>query len=112
MLQSVGNLMPWPGPQVTPLMATMELPCPIEMQSSPVPTKEEEMVTPEERSMWMPSVFGLSAGADIRRLSAVKLEQLTMPIWNSLLSTEFMCLTTVLFIPKNLRDCQNNIYPC
>ena len=66
---SLGNcprlpmLMPWPGPQVTSLMNICSLPSPMEMQSSPVFMCVFVMLIPDERPMWIPSVFRLSPGA-------------------------------------------------
>ena len=56
-------LMPWPGPQVTLLIVTSWLPSPMEIQSSPVAMFVSVMLIPDERPMWIPSVFGLSPGA-------------------------------------------------
>jgi hypothetical protein len=57
-------LMPWPGPQLTPWIHTSDEPSTMEMQSSPVPILAFRTVTPLDCLMWMPSVLGLSPGAD------------------------------------------------
>ena len=57
------TLMPWPGPQVTWSMVICSLPSPMEMQSSPVFMFVLVMLIPDERPMWIPSVFRLSSGA-------------------------------------------------
>lgn len=55
-------LIPCPGPQVTCLIDTFIAPWPIEMQSSPVAMLVLPMLTVWDLLMWIPSVFGLSAG--------------------------------------------------
>ena len=56
-------LMPWPGPQVTSLMDICSLPSPMEMKSLPVFMFALVMLIPDDRPMWIPSVFRLSSGA-------------------------------------------------
>lgn len=101
------HLIPWPGPQVIPLMRTLERPCPREMQSSPVAIFVFSMVTSEQRSTCIPSVFGLSPGAMILRLVALKLLHPTTPKWKFLLFRDVMPLMAVLFIELNLTFCKN-----
>jgi hypothetical protein len=66
-LLSYNYLMPWPGPHKTLEMVSWLLPAPMDMQSSPVPMEDLEILIPVESAIWMPSVFGLSLGADIFR---------------------------------------------
>lgn len=56
-------LMPCPGPQSTFATVMLYDPGPIDIQSSPVPIVMPVILTRVEPLMWMPSVFGLSAGA-------------------------------------------------
>nr|GEW44765.1 hypothetical protein [Tanacetum cinerariifolium] len=51
------------GPHKTFSIQTLELPGPIETQSSPVEILELKMVMPVESAKWIPSVFGLVADA-------------------------------------------------
>lgn len=83
------TLMPWPGPHQMFEMRISVLPCPIEMQSSPVPIRVSWMMTPELRPMWMPSVLGLSSGASMRILLARKFWHCNTLKWKCFGFTEF-----------------------
>lgn len=89
-----------------PLMSMFELPCPIEMQSSPVPITEEYNVTPLHLSMWIPSVLGLFSGALILIRLPQKLLTPTKAMWKNLLFTDVIDFTTVLVVETNLTDCR------
>lgn len=93
--------MPCPGPQVMLAIVTSELPCPTEMQSSPVPICDRETWTLELLSMWIPSVLGLLAGAEILILLPLKFLHSTRAIWKDLLFTEVILRTIVFFIATN-----------
>lgn len=96
--------MPCPGPHRTPLIRTWELPCPMEMQSSPVAMDACWMVTSVLWSMWIPSVLGLSAGAEICMPLPLKFLQPTSAMWKNLLFNDVMPFTTVLVVDVNLID--------
>lgn len=57
------TLTPWPGPHVTFWTNTCWLPSPRDTQSSPVLMLESVMLIPEDRPIWIPSVFRLFSGA-------------------------------------------------
>nr|GMC83169.1 Os01g0623750 [Ipomoea batatas] len=59
------DLIPWPGPQAMFSIHKLELPGPMEIQSSPVPIWEFKIVTPDDDCTWIPSVLGLFPGAEI-----------------------------------------------
>lgn len=98
-------LMPCPGPQKTLEMEMLVAPCPMEMQSSPVPMLLLVILTKLELLIWMPSVFGLFAGAVIFRSWTVILALRVMNMWNDFAFTELIPLTTELFTLWNLIDC-------
>lgn len=75
----------------------------MEMQSSPVPIPPLEIFTLFDLLMWIPSVFGLSAGAVIRRLYSLTLLLFVTATWNPLLSTEESLLTIALLTESNFR---------
>lgn len=102
--------MPCPGPQVRLLMVTLLTPWTIETQSSPTPIVDEVIVMLEERLMWIPSVFGLSAGALMFMFDKFMLSHLESSRWKDLLFNKFMLLTVPCETPKNLRLCKNYLY--
>lgn len=65
-------LMPCPGPQVILVTPRLVTPCPIEMQSSPVPITLFDTLTRSDKLICMPSVLGLLDGAVIVRSKALK----------------------------------------
>lgn len=83
-------LIPWPGPQVTPVMFIFVAPSPIEMQSSPVAMSALDIMTLSETPMWIPSVLGLLPGAVMWTLLMVTFWQPFKFKWNFLLLTECM----------------------
>nr|CAB3468399.1 unnamed protein product [Digitaria exilis] len=89
--------MPWPGPQVTPVMLILVLPGPMEMQSSPQAMLVLMILTPVESPMWMPSVLGLSPGADtVTSLITMSLHWNTF-MWKNLELSRVMPDTSPLF---------------
>ncbi|RZS22268.1 hypothetical protein BHM03_00055014 [Ensete ventricosum] len=100
-------LMPWPGPQVTSDICKLFTPWPIEIQSSPVPMLRPVKMTLSDLLMWMPSVLGLSAGADIWRRLMVTEELCWTPMWNPLLLTKVRLPIVALVTLNNLMDCMH-----
>lgn len=94
--------MPCPGPQVIRETEISVEPCPMETQSSPVPILLLVMLTKLDKLKWIPSVLGLSSGAVMLRLLAVKFWQKTRRMWKPLLLREWIPVTTELFTWLNL----------
>lgn len=101
--------MPCPGPHLIPAIVMSWLPWPTEMQSSPVPILELEMVTAVLRSRWMPSVLGLSAGATILMPLALKFALLSSAMWKNLLFTDVMSFILLWFVARNAKDYNEEI---
>lgn len=90
-------LIPWPGPHATFSIHKLELPGPMEMQSSPVAILELRTVTPEDIWMWIPSVFGLFPEAETLVPCNITFLQPTIAMWNFWLFTELTPFITTLF---------------
>lgn len=99
------HLIPCPGPHWTLLIKTLVEPCPMEMQSSPVPMTDLAIRTILELLTWMPSVLGLFSGAVMWRWCALKLLQLVMNMWNDLLFNDLIRFTTPFVTLLNFIDC-------
>ena len=98
-------LIPCPGPHWIPEIVTSVLPCPTETQSSPVPILELSTLTLQEVLMCIPSVLGLSSGAVMVRLCAVKPVLPTTCMWNAGGLREVNPEITVFVTLLNLIDC-------
>lgn len=98
-------LIPWPGPQVTPVMFIFVVPGPKETQSSPVAMCVLVIVMAFEFPMWTPSVLGLLPGAVMWTLSMLTVSQFTTPMWNFLLLIELMPSIEALFTNWSFNDC-------
>lgn len=99
-------LIPCPGPQITLWILTLRLPCPMEMQSSPVLMVESTILIPLHRPMWIPSVLGLSPGASTVNCLNVKFSQPRRLTWKLLLFRVLMSLTKLFLTKLNLILCE------
>ena len=97
--------MPWPGPHRTRATSTPSFPWPMEMQSSPVPMRASVMDTPALRSMWMPSVLGLSGGALIRSPLIRTFFACSSAMWKNLGFTDVTSRTAVFRLLTNRTLC-------
>lgn len=104
------TLIPCPGPQVIPLILMLRLPCPIEMQSSPVLMMESLILMLLLKPRWIPSVLGLLSGAVIVTRSKVILVQPKSPIWKCLLSKLVTSLTKLLLTLLNFMLCTKSYH--
>lgn len=100
-------LIPWPGPHWILEMEILELPSPIEIQSSPVPILQSVTFTFWHPLIWRPSVFGLSPGAVMVRFWTVKPELSCNFTWKPLLFTKLMFSIVELFAFMNIIDYTN-----
>ena len=98
-------LMPWPSPQLTFLIVTSWLPSPSEIQSSPVPIFESVMLIPDERPMWIPSVFMLFPGALTIICWNMRFLHPKMLMWKFLLFIDLMSQTIEFVMKSNLKFC-------
>ena len=106
--------MPCPGPQRTLLMAMLVDPLIIPMQSSPVPMIVLLTFTLLDVLIWIPSVFGLSAGANTWSFLSLMFWELVMKMWTPLLLAEVKPLKTAFETLFNFMLCtiarEENIY--
>jgi hypothetical protein len=96
-------LIPWPGPQITPLISISRLPSPMEIQSSPVEIFELITLILVERPMWIPSVLGLFSGVLMVIWSNVRFWHPKTLMLNCLLLNDVMSRTIELVTKSNLR---------
>lgn len=75
----------------------LELPGPMEMQSSPVEILEFKIVTPVEDDKWIPSVFGLSPGAEMLTPCSLALVHAYNRMWNIWLFNDLKLLITMFW---------------
>jgi hypothetical protein len=98
-------LMPWPGPQVTFVIVTSLLPSPREIQSSPVAMFVSVMLIPDERPMWIPSVFALSPGAVMVTCWNMRFLHPKTLMWKFLLFSDLMSRTIEFVMKSSLIFC-------
>lgn len=103
------NLIPWPGPQAMFSIHKLEVPGPIEIQSSPVPIWEFIMVTLDEYWTWIPSVLGLFPGADTFTPCSFTLSQLSTNMWNIWLFFDVNPLISMLLELEKVSPCRTKI---
>jgi len=101
------TLIPWPGPQFTFWTVICLLPCPNEIQSSPVAMFVLRTFTSVDLPMCIPSVFMLVAGAVMVKPSNVKLVQPKTLTWKFLLSFEVMSWIIECFRKLNPKFCSH-----
>lgn len=104
-------LMPWPGPQATPFTSIDWLPDTMDTQSSPVPMTDLDILMFLEVPMWMPSVLGLSAGAESLTWLMLMFSQAKMLKWELLLLMDSMFSTLEFLTKSNLNVCIQTLNP-
>ena len=98
------TLIPCPGPQWTWEILMFLLPESIATQSSPVPILVLEILISSELPILIPSVLGLSPGADSLRLDMFKLTHPKSDIWAFWLLIDLIWLTIPFWINSSLND--------
>jgi len=98
-------LIPWPGPHATFSIHKLDVPGPIDIQSSPVPILEFKMVTAVDNWTWMPSVLGLFPSAETLTPCNLTFWQPLMTIWNIWLFNDANPVIAMFFELENSSDC-------
>lgn len=100
-------LIPWPGPHVMPEMSMFVVPGPNDMQSSPVAMFTLLIRTLFDELTWIPSVLGLSIGANIDMWLITMPSQLFTWRWNISLFFEVIPSIDEFLTNFNFKDCEN-----
>lgn len=96
-------LIPWPGPQWTPLIFMLFDPELKDMQSSPVAITESKISMWCDVPMWIPSVLGLSPGADMVMFWIVMSWLAKRLMWTFLLLIDVMSWIFEFVTKSNLK---------